>query len=183
MLRALVLVLVMLLPARAAAGEERKATILARAFAYDYSLKGRAGKSVSLAVLFKAGTPASETAADAWVKAFKSLEGVTMQGLPFSTSKVPWEGADRLRARIASDGVDIVFVCDGLEPDVGAIREVSREKKVLTVTDREALVLQGVTLGVYAEGDKLTITINLPAATGEGVSFSSELLRLAKVIR
>lgn len=172
--------LVALLAALAAhAGEERKATILARAFSYDYSLKERAGKSVGLAVVHK---PGSDNA-DEWVKAFKTLEGVTVQGLPLTVSKVAFEGADKLKAKIASDGLDIIFVCDGLESDLSTIKESVREKHVLSVGATEAMVQQGLTLGVFADGAKTVITVNLSAAGAEGVSFSSELLRLAKVIR
>ena len=165
------------------AGYDRQAAIIVRALAYDYNLKERAGDSLVIAVLYKEGDGESATMADAWVKAFDSLSGVKVAGLPMSAIKMPFANAASLKAAIASKGIDVLFVSVGLDAEVGAIKDLSHALKVLTVGGKEAFVTQGLTLGVFAAADQSTIEVNLEAAGQENVSFSSDLLKHAKVIR
>ncbi len=165
----------------AVAGEDRQIAILERAFGYVYGLKQQAGSSVTLAVLFKPGSSSSESSADSWVNGFKSIDKVV--GLPFSAVKHGYESPERLKSLATEKDIDIFFVCDGLESELSGIKDVSRAEKILTVGAKESLVTRGLTLGVFAEGDRHTIVVNLGAAGAEGVTFSSEMLRLARVIR
>jgi hypothetical protein len=156
---------------------------LKRAFSYENSLKQRAGDTVVLAVLYKSGNSGSEAAADAWAKAFKPADGEKIQGLPFQVIRHAYDSVDKLKAVVGEKGVDILVVCEGLESDVANIKDFSREKKVLTVGTKEPLVQRGLAIGVFVEGEKHTIVVNLPAASAEGITFSSDLLRLARLIR
>lgn len=185
-LLALALVLVAwiftLWPTAARAGE-REAVILGRAFAYDYNLKSRAGGALVLGVVFNPQDSNSQSAADAWFESFKALAGVKIQGLPLKVIRVPFSGAAALHASVQNQGIDILFVCDGLESSLSAINGLSHAEKVLTVAATEPMVEQGLALGVFANSGKVEIVVNLPAAGLEGVSFSSDLLRLARIIR
>lgn len=167
-------------PARAQTAD-RRAVILTRAFAYDYSLKQRAGNSVVLAVVFKAGAGASEAAAEEWVRSLAPMQSLKVQGLPFQVLKVPH--GPELAASLERAGADILVVCPGLEGELAGLRTLSRARKLLTVGSTMASVEEGLTLGVFFEGGKNTVAVNLTAAAAEGVSFSSELLRLARVIK
>jgi hypothetical protein len=74
-------------------------------------------------------------------------------------------------------------VCDGTEGDLPAIKQTTRKRKVLTVGTTNAQVTAGVSVGVLAEGGKLQIVVNLPQSREEGAAFSSDLLRVARVVR
>src|SRR4051812_42497472 len=77
----------------AAATEDRQAMVLTRAFSYDYALKDRAGAAIVLGIVYKPGNAPSETMADAWIKGFKPLAAIKVQGLPFSAVKIPADNA------------------------------------------------------------------------------------------
>jgi hypothetical protein len=162
---------------------DKQAVILARALAYDDNLRGRAGDSLVIAIVFKPGAGASESAADGMVRAFKALEGVKVQNLPMRVVKLPYGGKDALHVAVAGQGIDAFYVCPGLEGDQGGIREESRRDHVLTIASREEQLMAGLSLGVFLFDGKTTITVNLPSSKEEGAAFSSELLRLARVIR
>jgi hypothetical protein len=162
---------------------EKQAVILARALAYDDNLRTRAGDSLLVAVLFKPGVGASDTAADSVVHAFKALEGVKVQSLPLRVIKLAFTGKEGLRTAIANQGIDALYVCPGFDSDQSAIREESRRGHILTIASREEQMTAGLSLGVFVFDGKTTITVNLPSSKEEGAAFSSELLRLARVIR
>jgi len=162
---------------------ERQVLILTRALAYDDDIKSRAGDDVMVAVLAKAGNPASEAMAAALVKAFRGIGGIKVQGLPMKVTQVSYSNGPTLMSAAASQGVDVLYVCVGLEADLPAIIEVTRKRRNVSIGSREEQVQRGLALGVFQVDGKPTIVVNLPAAKAEGSAFSSDLLRLAKVIK
>jgi hypothetical protein len=161
----------------------RQVVILMRALAYDGNLKSRAGATVNIAILHKKGNAASETMANAMSKALGALESTQVSGLPIVVSRLSYTGEDALKKSIAGAGIDLVYVCEGLEPDLEAIERVTRQMKALSVGSKQEHVQKGLSIGVFQIEAKCTILLNLPASRQEGVSFASDLLRLAKVIR
>lgn len=179
-------VAVMLLPRIGLADQvapDKQAVILARALAYDDNLHSRAGSTLVVAVVFKPGAGGSESTADTMVRAFKAIEGVKVQNLPLHVIKLAYGGKDALHAAVSSQGIDALYVCPGLDGDQGNIRDESRRDHVLTIASREDQLNSGLSIGVFSVDGKTTITVNLPASKEEGAAFSSELLRLARVIR
>jgi hypothetical protein len=161
----------------------RRAVVISRMLAYDGALASRAGSSFVIAVLFKKGNAASEKAGEEALKAFKPLEAVLMSGLPFHAVSAPYTGGPALEALIDKEGADVLFLCEGLEADIPAVKQVTRKRKVLTLGTQESQVTAGVSLAVIAEGGKLQILIHLPHTREEGAEFSSDLLRVARVLK
>jgi hypothetical protein len=161
----------------------RQAVIVVRALGYDANLKTRVGDTVNIAVLHKRGHAGSELMAGIMAKAFGALEVTKVEGLPILVSRMAYAGADALKKSLRGGGIDLLFVCEELEGDLAEITGVTRQVKVLTVGSTERLIAEGLSLGVFEVDAKCTILINLPASRLEGVSFTTDLLRLARVIR
>lgn len=157
------------------------APILIRALAYDRDLRKRAGDSVMLAVLYNPASGSSVSEANSALTAFKALESLTVQGLRFRAVRLPY-GPD-LSAKLAEDGIDAVFIVEGLSSELSALTEVTRRRKVVTLTTEEADIRRGAAIGVVLASGKPTLMVNLPASSAEGAQLSSDLLRIAKVIR
>jgi hypothetical protein len=147
---------------------DKQAVIIARALAYDDNLKSRAGDSLVVAILYKAGNGGSESAADGMVRAFKALEGVKVQALPLRVIKLAFTGKDQLHAAVSGQGIDALYVCNGLEGDQSAIRDESRRDHILTIAAKEEQLTSGLSLGVFVFDGKTTITVNLPSSKEEG---------------
>lgn len=183
-----VLNLALLLSAAAPAGAqevpaERQVLILTRALAYDDEIKGRAGDDVTIAVLAKAGHAASEAMGAAMAKAFRGIAGLKVQGVPTKITQLSFSNGPALEAAASSGNVDVLYVCAGLEADLPAIIAVTRKRRTISIGSREEHVQRGLALGVFPLDGKPTIVVNLPAAKAEGSAFSSDLLRLAKVLK
>jgi hypothetical protein len=161
---------------------ERQALILTRALAYDNNLKARAGEAVVIGVLHRADQSASKGAAEAIFHAWRSLDSVRVQDLPMKVVLVPYNRND-LPGTIANHGIDVLYVCPGLESELATIKELSRRQHLLTIGAREELVQAGLSLGSFQTDGKSVIAVNLPASREEGAAFTSELLRLARVIK
>lgn len=162
---------------------ERQVLILTRALAYDDEIKGRAGDDVTVAVVSKPGNPASEAMSAAVAKAFRGIGGIKVQGLSLKIVQVPFASGPALQAAASGQSIDVFYICVGLEADLPAIIETTRKRRAVSIGSREDQVQRGLALGVFQIEGKPTIVVNLPAAKAEGSAFSSDLLRLAKVIK
>ncbi|MFP2925218.1 YfiR family protein [Pyxidicoccus sp. 3LG] len=162
---------------------DRQAVITLRALAYDNNLGKRAGGSLTVAVLFKEGHSGSVDSSRKWTEALTKLGALRVQGMPLQVVRMAYTDAASLKGVVAAQGLDALFVCEGLEAEVDALKAVSRAAKVLTITGSAVLVERGLSLGIVLSGDKNTIFINPQASAEEGVSFGSDLLRLAKMVK
>jgi hypothetical protein len=174
-------------PARVRAGEgipaSRQVVIVMRALAYDANLKRRAGDAINIGILHKRGNPASESMATVMGKAFGALEVTQVSGLPIVVSRIAYSGTEALKKAIAGSGIDVVYVCDGLDADLAAIEDICHQARALTVAAKREYVEKGLSIGVFEIDSKCTILLNLSASRLEGVAFGPDLLRLARVIR
>jgi YfiR/HmsC-like len=57
-----------------------------------------------------------------------------------------------------------------------------RVKWIRTVTAVNEHLLAGAAVGLSLRGDHAEIVVNLPASRAEGASFSSQLLRVARIL-
>lgn len=160
----------------------RQASILTRALAYDRNMKDRAGDSVSVGVLYRAGNAASENCANEIVQAFRALEKFAVHGLPFKALRIAYDSGGSMKDLIRNEGVDALYACNGLDSEVDAIASIAQERKLITMGAREEYVTKTLTIGVFTIDGKPTILINWGESQKEGASFSSDLVRLAKVI-
>ena len=170
------------LASAAQANRSRNAAILARVLSFELTLEERAGGSVVVAVIYKRGDARSEANANEWLEGLHSLASVRIKDRPFSATKVAY-GTAELAAAIDRGGADVLLVADGLTAELDAIAELARSRHVLTASNNVADVAKAVTLCVTDDGDKIKIVINLNTARLEGIRFSSNLLKLATLIR
>jgi hypothetical protein len=162
---------------------DRQVLILTRALAYDSELKERVGPDITVGVLSKPGNVDSEAMAAAMLKAFRAILNVKVQGLSLVVRSLSYSNPAALAALVAAQSVDVIYVCNGLEGELPAIMDVSRKRHIVTMASSAAQVEKGLALGVFPIDSRPTIVLNLAAARSEGAAFTSELLRVAKVLK
>jgi hypothetical protein len=162
---------------------DREAAIMTRVLAYDRNLKGRAGGSVILAVLERAGNSASQQEAQRIHAAFKKLEKFTIQNLPFKAIRVPYTGESELVSVIASRGIDAVYVPSALAGDAAAVGSACRKRRALSLAGDGDMLKKGLAIAVDIRDTRPQLIIHLRESQAVGSSFPSALLRLADVVR
>ena len=173
-------------PWLASAGEgatERRALILVRALSYDANLKDRVGSDLVIAVVARKGHPASEACSGSMRQGFAALGAPRVAGVPMRVIQLWYGGSETLAGAVGPQGIDALYLCDGLELDLPGILEVASKSQVLTMCGSEEQVGRGVVLGVVAIDSKLTLFVNLKGARSVGAALSTDLLRVARVIR
>lgn len=166
----------------AASPAEREAAIVSRALAFERTLNDRVGRgSIGIAVIHKPHDAASERCGRDWREGFTALASVKIQDRNVTLTSLPYsaEGVGRARAQ----GVDVFIVCSGLAQESNEITRASRAQHILTVGTVVHYVEQNMSFGVFQEEGKYRMVVNLRFAAAEGVSFSSSMLKLARVLR
>lgn len=162
---------------------ERQVMVLSRALSYDSELKTRAGTEIVVGVLTKPGNADSAAMGVAVLGGFKLLANVRISGLTLTAKNLSYTNPTALLAAATSEQVDVIYVCVGLDSDLPAIIEVARKRQNLTLGSSLDQVTKGLALGVFVLEGKPTVYVNLTAARSEGAALSTELLRIAKVIK
>ncbi len=163
------------------AAATRKAAVIARALAYEQTLRERVGASLVIGVTWDAGNAASVQEAKTWMAAYRALAAVKVDGMSMSAAEVPYSPA--LGEALTKQGVDVLIVCSGLSAAVQHIAAAAKERRILTVGTSRGDVDAALTMGVFESDDRLRIVINLPVAAGQRIKLSSRLLRLADALR
>jgi len=148
---------------------------------FDRNFKNRVGDEIKLGIVFQSKFRGSNSIKDRFVQVMneyliKSVEGIQINQILIDINKVNLEGF------IARNEVDILYITPVRAFGINQITRVSRKENVLTITGIPDYVESGIAVGIGMKGNKPRIIINLPASKNEGCDFSSQLLKLAKVI-
>ena len=105
--------------------------------------------------------------------AMERLDGKTLKGRP-------------LRVRPVADGglrtCHIAYVGPD-HPDPRDVVKAAEQFTVLTVSDTDRFARKGGMIGLVNEGGKIRFEINLKATQQAGIKLSSQLLKLASIVR
>jgi hypothetical protein len=137
---------------------------------------------VTVLVLHHAYKESSLRAREELVGSLRQMQRVRVAGLPVSVVSLPFADTRGLEARLAQTRPAAVFVCPGLESDLGAISAVTRRASALTITTSEPDVRRGLSVAILRGDGKDRIIINVPAARAEGARFDAGLLQLATIV-
>jgi hypothetical protein len=165
-----------------AGSTELLAALHLKILSYDRQLRPRAGKVLVLAVLYKAGSRASEGDKAVMTSAFSRLAArATVQGLTPQILALPYR-ADDLPEQLKQGRVAALYVADDLEREVPHIAQVSAALRIPTLSGRRRYAQLGLATAVEDRNGKRTIVVNIAAAKSCGMVLASNLLRLAEIL-
>jgi hypothetical protein len=166
-------------PALAQVGAGNEALLLLRVLAYDRNITKRAGKVVTVAVVYKPGDGESEQVRGQIANALtEAANKVTVAGLPVRV--VSLGVTANLESDLAPMRAAAAYVCPGLGDQVANISRVTRARSILSFAGTEKYVTSGLSIGLVR---KAAILVNLPSSKAEGAALDAALLRVAEVKR
>jgi len=110
------------------------------------------------------------------------LAAIQATNLPIDCTLIDLDEQATIRQRIPSNGFDVFYVTPLRAIDVRTIAEISRMNRIKTITGVPAYVSDGLAVGIGLLNQRPLIIVNLRAARAEGSEFSSQLLKLSRVI-
>ncbi len=104
----------------------------------------------------------------------KTLEGKKIREKPLDVLQI--DSADQV------EGCQVLFIDVSGSEAVPQDSELFSSKSILTVGESDNFTRQGGLIRFYEAKNKIRFEINLDAATSAGITFSSKLLKLAKLV-
>jgi hypothetical protein len=95
---------------------------------------------------------------------------------------VEWKDGEQLRLALIHERTDVVYLTPVRGVELDPITSAARAGGMTTFTGVPLYVEQGLALSVGIVRERPQIIVNLPATRAEGSDFTSQLLRLCKVI-
>jgi len=166
-----------------AAPAEVQIPLLFKILTFDRRLRTRPpGKVIVIAVVFQTGFRGSVVARNQIVDALKAMQDSTISGHPVRWVAVEWKDAEQLRLALIHERTDVVYLTPVRGVELDPITRAARAGGMTTFTGVPLYVEQGLALSVGIVRERPQIVVNLPATRAEGSDFTSQLLRLCKVI-
>ena len=106
---------------------------------------------------------------------FDYFYGKTAQGYTFKTKK--------LKNLSYINECDMLFIGSSERYQITQIINTLKDMPILTVGDTEGFGQKGVIINLYIEDNKVKFEININAAKKAGLTLSSQLLKLARIIK
>jgi hypothetical protein len=166
-----------------AAPAEVQVPLLFKILTFDRRLATRPpGDVLVIAVVFQTGYRASLVARNQIVDALKAMEDSTISGHPVRWVAVEWIDEAQVRLALIRERTDVVYVTPLRGVELHPLVRTARAAGMTTFTGVPLYVEQGVALSIGIVRERPQIIVNLAATRAEGSDFTSQLLRLCKVI-
>lgn len=148
---------------------------------FDRNLRERAGNEIVIGIVYQSKFRTSLEIKDALVEVMDKSSIKKIEEIPVRCVAIDVDNTN-LGDAISKSKVNVLYITPLRALELKRIIRVSRAQKLTTLTGVPDYVGSGLAVGIGVKGKNPRIIINLPAARAEGSNFSSQLLRLAKVI-
>ncbi|HVE65273.1 MAG TPA: YfiR/HmsC family protein [Thermoanaerobaculia bacterium] len=159
-----------------------QASLFAKILTFDRNLKARAGNDIRIGVLYQKKVRASLEAYEEFLQAMCGDRSQRIERLALNCVGIEWTNAADLDNAVARRGIRFLYVAPLRTVAVEEIVEISRARKITTLTGVPEYVEKGIALGLTLRAERPLILVDLGGSRAEGANFNSQLLKLAKVV-
>jgi hypothetical protein len=153
-------------------------------FSFDRNFKQNIKSNVNILIVYqKYNKYSSNIKNDVMNLVDKNDEFSSFEGNPVKFRALSIDNESEIETYLKSNHVNCIYITPMRAINIESICKISRGKKVLTLTGVPDYVDEGISVGIGIKGEKPLIIINYNASKSEGGDFSSQLLKLAKVIQ
>ena len=130
--------------------------------------------TITVAIVYQRLDPESEVTKEEMLNAGRNLRGLQFILVDMESLNTDWR---------AFNGVHVVYLAPLRGVNLTALLEATRKRSIRTFTGVPEYVARGVAVGIASEHNRTVIMVNQRAARAEGANLSSQLLKLARVVR
>jgi hypothetical protein len=162
--------------------EEIQIPLLFKALSFDRNLTSRCGEEIVVGILYEERYRFSRTTMLNIKQRLQESGFDHLNGTPIRFIFIDVAANAKWQNTSLDEGVDIFYLSPLQSVALEDILRFSRQNQRTTICGILEDVERGVSLGVTQENGKAKLVINMAGAKAENIDFSSQLLRLARVI-
>jgi YfiR/HmsC-like len=156
-------------------------TLLLKIMTYNKNFLGKATDKVIIGIVFQSGYRISTDAKETLVDVIDG-SGLKVENRIVNYILIDLSGSAGMEYFVKNSSPDVLFVLPMRGINISNITDVSERYKIMTFTVVPAFMDDGISACVNMDGEKPVIMINRNSARSEGVDFSSQLLKVARII-
>lgn len=160
---------------------EIQVPMLLKILTFDRNLEKRSGKILTIGIVFQSKYKDSFETKDKFIESINKISIKKIKDIPIELVSIDVDRND-LESAVLKDEVDVLYITPLRAFDIEKVIKLTQDKKIISMTGVIELINSGISVGIGVKGEKPLIIINLRSAKLEGVDFSSQLLKLAKII-
>ena len=157
-------------------------TLLLKILTYDKNFLNKATDKVIIGIVFQSGYRVSVDAKETLVDAIDE-SGLKVENRIVSYILMDMSGSGSMEYFVNNSYPDVLFVLPMRGINMSYITSLSKRYKIMTFTSVPAYMNDGISTCVNMDGEKPVIMINRNSARSEGLDFSSQLLKVARIIQ
>ncbi|HWO57262.1 MAG TPA: YfiR family protein [bacterium] len=156
--------------------------LLLKILSADRRLQDRAGDELVIGVLYQPRYRASVTAMEAILEQAAKLIVPPRPGQTTRLVPVPLNGKPDWDSLLSALDLDVCYLTPFRALGLEQLLRATRARGVVTCTGVLEYIEAGVSIGLDVSGGRPQIVINMAGARAEGIEFSSQLLKLARIV-
>jgi len=150
---------------------------------FDRHFSTAPGEVVVIGIIYQGNVRSSANVKDEFLREMAKVATKDIGGRPVKCVPLDISEPVALAALVQQEHVRLLYVTPLRSASLQSILAVSRQQQIPTLSAVSEYVESGLSVGVLVNGPRAQILINLPASREEGIEFSSQLLKLARVIQ
>jgi hypothetical protein len=158
-------------------------SLFAKILTYDRNFTNRSNKQIVLGIIYQRTFRSSSAAKDEIISILEVPEGNVLGEIPLRYELIDVSTVIDLRESIDRLNINIIYVTPLRAFSLDRISEITQSKKILTLTGVSQYAEEGLAVSIGIKNDRPQIIINLSSAKAEGADFSSNFLKLTRVIQ
>lgn len=157
--------------------------LILKIMTFDRHFNANPGNRVIIGIIYQSNVRSSVNIKDEFVREITRSAAKDIRGTPVTCVPLDISGEMSLAESVRQEHVRLLYVTPLRSVSLQSILAVSRVYQIPTLSAVGEYVESGLSVGLVANGPRAQILINLPASREEGIEFSSQLLKLARVIQ
>lgn len=157
--------------------------LILKIMTFDRHFNANPGNRVIIGIIYQSNVRSSVNIKDEFVREITRSAAKDIRGTPVTCVPLDISGEMSLAESVLQEHVRLLYVTPLRSVSLQSILAVSRVYQIPTLSAVGEYVESGLSVGLVANGPRAQILINLPASREEGIEFSSQLLKLARVIQ
>jgi hypothetical protein len=185
---AVIALLILALTGTSAVGEDmdipvsQQFTIFMKIVDCNREFASHADSVLTFAILYQSNNKQSLTTRDELMNIIAKSPKFTVGKYPVKFIDIDLDRLGDIAGEFAARKVDIAYITPLRAVKIEDLSAACNKQSVLTFTGITSYLEEGLAVSIANRGGKPQIVINLPAAKAEKVNFSSQILKLARIM-
>lgn len=157
--------------------------LIQKIFSFDRNFRSRIKGEIVFLVIYQRNYRASLNIKNEINELVQTQEYQSYQEFNIKYKYLNIETTSDLERYLSNNYVSVIYICPLKIIDISGISEITQSKKIISIASVPDYIEDGISVGFEIKEDRPQIYINLKQAKSEGIDFSSQLLKLARVIQ